>query len=538
MQTFIRSIRAALIALSCSLGLLTLAYGQVSVTTYHNDNGRTGQNVKETTLTPGNVRVATFGKVFTGSVSLDSWAAAQPLYVANVTISGTAHNVVYIATLNNTVYAFDANNGLLLWMQNYGTPTPYTTLCNDSAFQNSPSKGAGIVGTPVIDPVAGTMYFVAKTGATSSSFALSLHAVDITTGNERNGSPVAVIPPSGPTFYPRYQMNRPGLLLNNGMVYFALGSTGCTGLGYFPAINNHGWVLGYNTGNLTQTPLTFVTTPNTDNGGIWQSGGGLVADSSGNIYFETADAVFDQYTGGLDFGDSILKLDSNLNLVDFFTPYNQQTLNADDTELGSVGPVLLPDQSVGPTHLLVGSAKTEEVFVVNRDDLGGFCSACTTTNSNIVQDIPRPSYLTGCLPPASGGATTCRYGPLSYWNNTVYVPGENAPMLAYPMSSGTLATTPLAATNFHGGIGSPSISANGSSNGILWAVAWGPSPGNLGVLHAFNAVTMAGLYSSAAAPNGRDTLGAVAHFVTPTVANGKVYVATRTQLVVYGLLGK
>lgn len=535
MRLALQTMLAAVVGFCC---LPLLANGQVSVTTYHNDNARTGQNLSETTLTPANVRVATFGKLYAGNVTLDSWAAAQPLYMANVTIGGTVHDVVYVATLNNSVYAFDGNNGTELWMQNYGTPTPYTTLCNDSGFQNSPSKGAGIVGTPVIDPVAGTMYFVTKTGATAATYALSLHAVDITSGAERAGSPVVIDPPSSLTFYPRYQMNRPALLLNNGVVYVGLGSTGCTGLPYFPAINNHGWVLGYNTSNLAQTPLMFVTTPNADNGGIWQSGGGLVADSSGNIYFETADAVFDQYTGGSDYGDSILELDADLNLIDFFTPYSQGTLNPDDLDPGSVGPVLLPEQTVGPPNLLVGSGKTEEIFVLNTDNMGGYCSTCTTTNTNIVQDIQRPSYLTGCEPPAGGGATTCRYGALAYFNNTVYVPGSNAPMLAYPLTNGTLASTPIAATNFHGGLSSPSISANGSSNGILWVVTYGPSPGNVGTLRALNAQTMAGLYSSGAAPNGRDTLGAVAHFVIPTVANGKVYVATRTQLVVYGLLSQ
>ena len=527
---------AAVCALICFLGGMTSAYGQVNVTTYHNDNGRTGQNTQETVLTPRNVNPTHFKKMFTGNVNLDSWAPAQPLYVANVTIGGTVHNVVYVATLNNSIYAFDADNGTELWMQNYGPPTSFVPLCHDSAYQTSPSLGAGIIGTPVIDPVAGTIYFVAKTGtgATGSPYALILHAVDYTSGAERSGSPVPVNPAFGPKFNPRLQENRPGLLLSNGFVYVGLGSTGCTGFMSWPAINNHGYVLGFNTSNLGATPLTFVTTPSLNNGGIWQAGGGLVADSSGHIYFETSDAVFDQNTGGFDFGDSIVELDANLNFVDSFTPYDANSLlNPDDLDLGSVGPVLLPDQAVGPPHLLVGSGKAEEIYVLNRDNMGGFCSTCTTTNTNIVQDIQRPSYLSGCLQPPTG-LLTCRYGALSYWNNTLYVPGTNAPLMSYSLTNGTLATTALRSVQGYGNVTSPSISANGALNGIVWILTVGPPPANNGVLRAFDAITLKILYSSSSAPYGRDTLGQVAHFITPTVANGKVYVATHNQLVVYG----
>jgi outer membrane protein assembly factor BamB len=535
-------LRSTTIVAACTLGCwlgLTAAYGQVNVTTYHNDNGRTGQNISETTLTPRNVKSTTFKKLFTTSVTFDSWAAAQPLYVAKVTISGAVHNVVYVATINNSVYAFDADNGAQLWMKNYGPPTSFTRLCHDSAFQTAPSLGAGIIGTPVIDPAAGVMYFVAKTGngGATDPYALVLHAVDYTNGNEMNGSPVTINPAFGPTFYARFQENRPALLLNNGFVYVGLGSTGCTGLRGFPPINNHGYVLGFNTNNLSAAPSTFVTTPNTNQGGIWQSGGGLVADSNGHIYFETADANFDQDIGGLNFGDSILELDANLNFVGSFTPYNANSaLYPGDLDLGSTAPVLLPDQSVGPSHLLVGTGKAEELYLLNRDNMGGFCSSCTTStgNTNIVQDVQPPSYLSGCLQPPSG-LLTCRYGALSYWNNTVYVPGTNAPLLAYGLTNGTLASTPVRSVQGYGNVTSPSISANGTTNGIVWILTVGPPPANAGALRAFDAISLKLLYSSTSAAGGRDTLGQVAHFVTPIVANGKVYVATRTQVVAYGL---
>jgi hypothetical protein len=319
------------------------AAAQVSVTTYHDDNSRTGQNLNETLLTPANVNTNQFAKLYSGSVALDSWAPAQPLYVANVLIAGTTHNVVYVATLNNSLYAFDADSAQQLWYANYGVPTPFDNLCGDSGYVASPSAGAGIVGTPVIDPVAGTIYFVTKTGTgNSSAFALNLHAVDITTGIDEPGSPVVIAPPSGPTFMPQYQMNRPALLLNNGFVYIGLGSTGCKNTGHLPTINNHGWVLGYNTLSLSQPPYVFVTTPATNNGGIWQSGGGLSADSTGAIYFTTADGVFDANNGGSDYALSVVKLDPNLNLLDFFTPYNQGTLlEPNDLDLSSVSPLVL-----------------------------------------------------------------------------------------------------------------------------------------------------------------------------------------------------
>jgi len=520
-----------------------VAAAQVSVTTYHNDNGRTGQNTAETMLTPGNVNTTQFGKLFTGSVTLDSWSAAQPLYVPNVMIRGVAHNVVYVATINNSIYAFDADSGALLWTNNYGPPTPYANLCVDSSYGSSPSAGAGIVGTPAIDPVAGIIYFVTKTGdGNSLPFALYLHAVDFVTGFDEIGSPVLVTPPSGPAFLPQYHMNRPALLLNNGKIYVALGSTGCKGLKTFPRINNHGWVLGYSTTSLSAPPFVFVTTPHTDNGGIWQGGGGVATDSAGNIYFETADAVFDHDSGGEDFGNSVIRLDSDLDFGDYFTPYNQGTLlNPQDLDLGSSGPIVLPDQPVPPTHLLVATGKAEEIYLLNRDSMGAYCANCSS-NSNIVQDVEPPSPLTGCQ--SINNTTTCTYGPPSYWNNTIYFPGVIAPMLAYTLNntgpSVTLGSLPSSqTTGLFSGVGPISISSNGTSNAIAWSITWGhgiPTQSN-GALRAFDANNLGTeFYDSDAAANKRDTLGNTARYITPTIANGKVYAATETNLVVYGLL--
>ncbi len=520
----------------------TPAAAQVSVTTYHNDNSRTGQNTSETLLTPTNVNSNTFGKLAVGSVNLDSWATGQPLYMANVTIAGVKHNVVYVATINNSVYAFDADTGVLIWSNNYGVPTPYAPLCQDSQYAGAPSGGAGIVGTPVIDPVARIMYFVAKTGNGSSSpFAVDLHAVDITTGLDEAGSPVVVTPPGGPSFLPEYQMSRPAMLLNNGTVYVSLGSTGCVWLTGFPQINNHGYVLGYNTANLAATPTWFVTTTAVNNGGIWQSGGGPATDANGDVYFETANAPFDYNTGGQDFGDSVIKLAPTLGLADYFTPFDQANLNALDLDLASSAPMLLPDQSVGPTHLMVATGKAEEVYLINRDSMGEYCSGCSS-NTNIVQDIPRPPALTGCV--TVNGTKTCSYGPISYWNNNIYIPSAIAPLMEYSLiNSGTavtLSTLPTSqTTGVFSGEGSPSISANGNSNAIAWSITWGTGSWTqyTGTLHAFDATNLATeFYNSDQAANSRDTLGLISKFITPAIANGKVYTASQTQLQVYGLL--
>ena len=526
-------------------GLLLAA--QVSVTTYHNDNARTGQNPGESLLTPLNVNVGQFAKLYSGSVNLDSWASAQPLYVPHVLISGATHNVVYVATLNNSIYTFDADNGQELWTANYGPPTPFNDLCIDSGYQAAPTAGAGIVSTPVIDPLDGILYFVAKTGdGISSPFALYLHAVNFTTGFDEPGSPVLVSPLSGPTFMPQYQMNRPGLLLNNGVVYVALGSTGCKGQKGFPKINNHGWVLGYNTLSLTQPPSVFVTSPGTNNAGIWQAGGGLTADSAGNIYFETADGIFDQNIGGSDLALSVLKLDPNLNLLDSFTPYDEAShLNANDLDLSSVGPLLLPDQASGPTHLLIASGKNEEIYLLNRDDMGGFCTTCTigTTNTNIVQDVLPPPFLSGCMGVAP--EYTCRYGTPSFWNNGstqyIYFAEVPGPLLSYSLTDGILSTAPSSQSPVsYSGAGTPSISSNGLANSILWAITWNnslPVGTDKGTLHAFDPANLqTEFYASSLASGGRDSMGFVPDFVTPTVVNGRVFVATESQLLVYGLL--
>jgi hypothetical protein len=517
--------------------------GQVSVVTYHNDNARTGQNLSEVSLTPSNVST-NFGKLFT--IPVDDWIVAQPLYVPNVTIGGGTHNVIYVATLNNSLYAFDADTpATMYWQQNYGAPTPFTGICQDTKFQTAAHGGAGIVSTPVIDINLGTIYFVTKTGdgSVGNPYALTFYAVNIATGTTIAST---VVNPATSDWNPHLQMSRPGLAEDptGSYIYVALGATGCQNYKY-----EHGFVMAF--GATTANPVaTFATTSGkNNNGGIWHGGGGLPVDAAGDIYFETADANYQPKAAT--YGDSILKINTGANslaLLDWFTPYNQATLQKYDLDLSSVGPMLLPDQSVGPAHLLVGSGKTEEIYVVNRDSMGKYIA--TGNNSNIVQYLPTLPSQTGCLSKTIGSSTgtTCRNGSPIYFNNFVYLvdDGNSSPaslsfpcdVLQYTLSNGLLSTTPTAQATFGTNclVGSPSISANGSTNGIVWFVVL---KGTATSLHAADPSSLAQIYSSQQHQT-RDALGLTARFVTPTVANGKVYVGGKTttggELMVYGLL--
>ncbi len=552
------------------------ALGQscVAVTTYHNDNFRTGQNLAETVITP--TTISTLKPRFTSPGVLDSWSVAQPLFLPQTPINGGVHNVVFVATLNNSVYAFDGDTGAQYWYYHSGPPdsTPFqaTTGCTDSGFGKSPGGGAGIVGTPVIDmsisPPA--MYFVTKE-FDGTNHTLKLHAVDTSSGLElcltcTVPSPIvlqaSVVNKAGKTITlsssVEYQMSRPGMLLSNGTIYLAVGSVGCR---QYPA---YGWVMSYTfslTNGFTQQAV-FNTTPDLanpngisgpyGNGGIWQGGGGLAADASGNIYFETADAnnfyLNSKGWQGSDFGDSIVQLTPSLGApassANFFTPFNDHFLYQYDLDLGSTGPVLLPDQTQGgtvPTHVLIGYGKAEEIYVINRDNMGGY----TTNGPNaIVQDVPDPG-TGGC----STGTTkftqcanqkgTCGFGAPAYWNNNIYFASGPGPLMSYAWnpSTTTIPPTPLAACpTVEGGFSSgayayaasPSISSNGTSGGLLWVITW---PGTRqGMLRAFDATNLGSQLFEY-------TVGSVAGYPTPTIANGNVYVATKARLYSFGIKG-
>jgi len=503
-----------------SLFLIQIAFclaanAQVNVLTYHNDAARTGQNTSETVLTTANVAKATFGLRFIQPV--DGYVVAQPLYLSNVNIVGLGvHNVVYVVTLNDSVYAFDSDsntgaNASPLWKVNFTNPAAGITTATGT---NLPCEGttgysqAGIISTPVIDLTTQTMYLVAKTDE-NGTVVHRLHALDVTSGAEKFGGPVVI---SGTfkanngviaTFKSLHAMNRPALLENNGYIYIGFGSNGCND-------SNYGWVFAYQASNLQRTAI-FNTSPNHHYASVWQSGAGLTADSNGDIYFSTGEGTFTANTGGQDFASSFVKLNGlNLSLADYFTPYNEQFISAHDLDLSSSGVVVLPDQPGPNPHLLIGCGKMGTVYVLNRDNMGKFNASGDT---QIVQEMP--------------SAVGTFFGVPAYWNNNVYMSGNYHPIMVFALSNGTLASPPFAQSVKMPGEHPPTISSNGTTNGVLWEISGKD-------LFAFNALTLATLYNSSQAGT-RDALPPVAHFVTQTVANGKVYIGTQNSLAVYGL---
>ncbi|MGH9400497.1 MAG: fibronectin type III domain-containing protein [Terriglobia bacterium] len=502
--------------------------------TYHNDNLRTGQNLNETVLTLADVNQAQFGKLF--SYSLDGIGFASPLYVANVSIPGNGyHNVVYVATEHDSVYAFDADgrSSAPLWHVDFlssgATPVP----CGDTGECGDIPTEIGITGTPVIDQASGTMYLIAKTKE-GTQYVQRLHAIDIATGAEKFGGPVVLqgsVPGTGDgssggkvAFNPLRENQRPGLLLNNGVVYLAFGSHGDNS-------PYHGWVMGYNATTLQQV-MIYNVTPNGSDGGIWQGGGGLAVDADGNIYFSTSNGTFDVNTGGIDYGDSIEKLTLSGSVADYFTPHDQSNMSSNNLDLGAGGPTLLVDQTSGPyPHLLIASGKTGTIYVINRDNMGHY----NPNNDNqIVQS------LVGAL--ANGGPEEGNYSTPVYFNGYIYFAAVNDTLKAFRLSNGLLSASPTSQSTviFPCRGGSFAISANGATNGILWAVRNLGDPNNdatiPGVLIAYDATDLTHeLYDSSQA-GSRDTMDYPAKFAIPLVANGKVFVAGQTQLIVYGLL--
>ena len=494
------------------VALLSSSFGQLPVPTSRGDNARTGANTNETLLTPANVNKNSFGRLFSSPV--DYIVMAQPLYVPNVNIPGQGtHNVVYVVTQADSVYAIDADTGTQLWhasMLNVGGTTASGTYlpCGTSPGFNQ----EGIVGTPAIDTASHTMYLVAKT-LLNTTVRHHLHALDIATGNERAGSPVLITAQSTSNkghvtvFNSLHQKNRPGLLLVNGVLYMGFGSNYCNDA-------NTGWVLGYDASSLSQL-AAFNTSPDHGLTSIWQTGNGLAADAAGNLFVETAEAGANQYdvaSGGQTYCNSVVKLDPNLAVADFFTPWNVAYLNAHDLDLSSTGALVLPDQDLPYPHELIAGGKEGIVYVLNRDALGGF----SPNDSAVLQTVTLFSSATNDILMSSP----------AYWNNTLYFTPTGSPLQAFPLSGGLLGT-PLTTAASYNGSHSPSISANGNANGIVWDIT--------GQLLAFDAVSLNLLYTTNQAPNGRDKLPPIGHFITQTVANGRVYVGTKNSLEAYGL---
>jgi len=499
------------------------------------DAGLSGATLSETTLNTSNVGPGTFGLVF--KLPVDDAIFAQPLYVPNVLINQTAHNVLYVATMSDTVYAFDADaGGAPLWKLNLAslvgvTPVPFA---NFAFFGNRSIVGRlGILSTPVIDLPTNTMYVVACTleatpSAPSGTMVYRLHALDITTGARRAGSGVLISGSyGGATFDGRYQIQRVSLALSGNHVVFGFAAVE---LEY--ANGYAGWVMAYDKSTLTQSGVFATVTSGNRGGGVWQSGRPPVVDSSGFVYVFVGNAYGSGYDGVQNFSESALKLDpaNGLKLVDWFTPGNWSQMDTLDSDLSSSGPLLIPG-----TSLLAGGGKTGNLYVLSTANLGKY----NALDSQVVQKLHiSASEIRGG--PVYWRRSTANGGPLLYnW-------GVSDRLKAFPFNGTMFAATPSAqgsVTNqiFPGGI--LTLSANGEApgSGVVWATTAGSgdaenNPPVPGVLYAFNAGNVATELWNSTLNAARDGFGNFAKFVPPLVANGRVYVATWSdQVAVYGL---
>jgi hypothetical protein len=504
---------------------------------YRNDNFRTGQNLAESVLTPSTVTAAQFGLLFTDAV--DGQIYAQPLYVPAVPIPNLGtHNVVYVATEFDSVYAFDADTaGPPLWRTAFADPTNGITPVpsSDLAGCTDLVPWIGITATPVIDPATQTLYVISKLKLGPDSYQQQLHALDITTGLEQANSPVtieATVAGTGEagvggiiSFDPLYHQDRPALTLANGVVYLSFASH-CDVQPY------HGWILGYDETTLDQV-VVYNTTPNGSEGGIWQSGCGLGVDTNGDLIAITGNGTFETTTPRTDYGDSYLRLTpggGTLSVSSFFTPSHELILDEDDLDLGSGGNLMLPDQTDAPAnpHLMVSAGKQATLYLVNRDDMGGF-----NPTDQVVQELPKTVGGLWSTPAYWQGRVNRRL------QNMIYTIGVYDQPKMFVVSKGLIQTPPAStAGTFTFGFpgASPVISANGMTGGILWAIdssAW--STGGPAILYAFDAANLnTELYDSHQFSS--DAPGPAVKFTVPTVANGSVYMGTQTRLAVFGLL--
>jgi uncharacterized protein (TIGR03437 family) len=521
MLTGLSSVRFIVVALTLP------AFAQVNVLTYQYDNTRAGANQNESALNKTNVNATGFGKLF--AYAVDGYIYGQPLYVANVTIAGKGtHNVVYIATEHDSVYAFDADsnsgaNGAALWQTSFlnGAGGVGTVPAGDTGCSQIDPE-IGITGTPVIDAASGTMFLVAMTKETrgnSNSYVQRLHALDITSGAEKPGSPVviqATYPGNGEggntlVFNPKNYKQRPGLLLHDGTVYTAW-SSHCD-IGAY-----HGWLIGYDTQSLQQVAV-YNATPNGNRGSFWSGNAAPAVDSGGNIYLVSGNGTFDAAANGPDLGESYIKLSGagGLSVLDYFTPFNYADLNAKDVDTGSAGVALIGDEagSDAHPHLMAGAGKEGRIYLLDRDNLGKLQAG---SDSQIVQSIP--------------GAVGGLFGNPAYFNQALYFCGSGDSLKAFPLSNAQMASSPASQSKEQFGYPGcvPTVSADGTSNGIVWIL----DPA--GVLRAYDASDLASELYNSSQNAGRDALGATVKFTVPTVANGKVFAGTQNSLAVYGLL--
>jgi hypothetical protein len=515
---------SASVAVTDLAGVITQRYGA----------DRLGQNVSEYALTPAVLTTpGAFGKLF--SCGVDGPVYAQPLWVANLVIGGSTHNVVFVVTQHASVYAFDADASPCrqYWKVSL-LPSGETPVPAADTGESADVPGEfGITGTPVIDLARGTLYAVATSKAAGPTYWYRLNALDIATGSARPGSPaVTAATVSGVVFDPRYHMQRPGLLLANNTVYIAFGSHG-------DIAPYSGWLLGYDATTLAQT-AAFNFAPHGSRAAVWMVGAGPAADAAGNIYLATANGPFDASSATApndDYGDSMVKLApaGGLTVSDYFTPSNQAYLESADLDFGTSGVVLLPD-AMGATahpHLAIGGDKEAKVFLVDRDNMGRYTAGGP---DKIVQTL----QING-----SGNCTTCGlFTTPSVWGSHLYVGAINDTLKSYSIANAAISLQPTsqsAETYAYPGT-SPVVSAAGASAAVAWTLDTSANGTGVGsssaagpaVLRAYDATNLATrLWSSNA--SAADAAGLAVKFVVPTVANGRVYVGCQSELTVYGL---
>ena len=523
------SSRGTLLLLA-AVAAFTRSHCAAQVLTAQYDNARTGATLHETILTPANVNVASFGKIF--SYTVDGDVYAQPLFLPNVEIPGKGvHNVIYIATGHDSVYAFDAAGVPAdpLWHVSFLNPGGGITgvPARDVACRFIAPE-IGITPTPVIDLQSGTLYVLARTkessGALSSDrYVQKLHALAITTGAEKFGGPVEIKasvkgPRGDVAFAPLRELPRAALLLSNGQVYLTWGSSCDVGPYY-------GWVMAYDAHTLAQTAV-FNTSPGAGESGIWQSDNGPAADEQGDVYLATGNGRFTVAAGGRDYGDTILKLGLSggaFHVLDYFTPFDEKALNSQDQDVGSGGPMLPPPQPGDARRLLLLGGKDGALYVLDRARLGKY-----QVGSNEAAQVIR----------FRGGI----YSAPAFWNGRVYMLASNDYLMAFRLHPGKLALKPdsIGAQRFGNPGATPAVSANGNRNGIVWLIetkAWNGAD-RPAVLHAYDAANVARELWHSEQNNGRDRVGQTLRFTIPTVVNGRVYVVAKRKVDVYGLLAR
>jgi hypothetical protein len=482
----------------------------LDMTTYHNNLSRTGANLNEVILTPSNVAPGSFGKI--GAYSVDGQVYAQPLYVSGLGIGGGTNNVVFVATEHDSMYAFDADfkRSTPYWSESLLAPGQTTV---SSADGSGISPEVGITSTPVIDRASNTLY--ALTYVSNGGAQFWLHALDLQSGAEKFGGPVRVEATvsgsgddssGGKIALEGGCWQRAGLALANGNIYISFGHC------------NHGWMLAYNASDLAQTGV-FNTSPDGSGGTIWMSGGAPAIDASGNVYVMCGTNFGDSQSSG--YNNSFLKFSPSLALLDYFQPSNNAALVQSDADIGSGAPIVLPDNSSAHPHEIVGAGKDGRIFLLDRDSMGKF----DTGANHVVQTVQ------------SGSSQYNNFHDTpAYFNGKLYYHANGDVLRVFSWSNGLLSTSPImAGSTIFGAHGdTPSISANGTSNAIVWELQLDGQPSNPAILHAYDANNIAHeLFNSST--NAGDKAGPAVKFTVPTVVNGKVYVPAGHELDIYGL---